>query len=142
MKHFTKLFMALLILSLTMSSMVGCSKEVTQTQSGSSDVSQELTIAYGLDTDARSIKGTGDMLLKIFSADRLVELIDGKIQPSLASSWDIKDNGKTIIFKLRKDVKFSDGTPFTAEAVKFTYDRLLAKTMNKKTVEIPGRGRF
>ena len=133
MKHFTKLFMVLLILSLTMFSMVGCSKEVTAPQSGSSDVPQELTIAYGLDTDVKSIKGTGDMLFKIFSTDRLVELIDGKIQPSLASSWDIKDNGKTIIFNLRKDVKFSDGTPFTAEAVKFTYDRLIKFNINQWT---------
>ena len=125
MKHFAKLLVTLLILTLTASSMVGCSKESnTGAQSGSSDVPQELTIAYGMDTDAKSIKGMGDMLLKIFSTDRLVELIDGKVQPSLATSWDIKDNGKTIVFHLRKDVKFSDGTPFTAEAVKFTYDRL------------------
>ncbi|GAB6156499.1 nickel ABC transporter substrate-binding protein [Desulfosporosinus burensis] len=134
MKRFAKLLVTLLILSLTMSSMVGCSKESNPgAQSGSSNVPQELTIAYGKDTDAKSIKGTGDMLLKIFSTDRLVELIDGKVQPSLATSWDIKDNGNTIIFHLRKDVKFSDGTPFTAEAVKFTYDRLIKFNHNQWT---------
>lgn len=41
---------------------------------------------------------------------------------SLAESWSV--DGDTWTFKLRKDVKFSDGTPFTAEDVVFTYDRV------------------
>jgi peptide/nickel transport system substrate-binding protein len=87
---------------------------------------QELTIAYGLDTDLHAAKGTGEMLLKIFCGDRLVELAgNDQIRPSLATSWQVKEKGREIIFQLRKDVKFSDGTPFTADAVKFTYDRLL-----------------
>jgi ABC-type transport system substrate-binding protein len=87
---------------------------------------QELTIAYGLDPDVHSAKGTGEMLLKIFCGDRLVELAgDDRIRPSLAASWQVKENGREIIFQLRKDVKFSDGTPFTADAVKFTYDRII-----------------
>ncbi len=42
--------------------------------------------------------------------------------PSLAESWTV--DGDTWTFNLRKDVKFSDGTPFTAEDVVFTYDRV------------------
>jgi len=42
--------------------------------------------------------------------------------PSLAESWTV--DGDTWTFKLRKDVKFSDGTPFTAEDVVFTYERV------------------
>ena len=91
-----------------------------------SSVPQTLTIAYGKDTDAQSIKGAGDMLLKIFAGDRLVEYIDGKVQPSLAESWDINDEGKQIVFHLRKGIKFSDGTDFNAKAVKFSYDREIA----------------
>ena len=45
-----------------------------------------------------------------------------KPQPTLAESWTV--DGKVWMFKLRPDVKFSDGTPFTAEDVVFTYDRI------------------
>jgi peptide/nickel transport system substrate-binding protein len=48
-----------------------------------------------------------------------------KIVPELAESWTITPDGKEIVFKLRKGVKFHDGTPFNAEAVKFNWDRML-----------------
>lgn len=48
---------------------------------------------------------------------------DGKIVPSLAEKWDVTDGGKTYTFHLKKDVKFSNGDPFTAEDVKFTFER-------------------
>ncbi|MDH4317871.1 MAG: ABC transporter substrate-binding protein [Desulfobulbaceae bacterium] len=85
----------------------------------------ELTIAYGLDTDARSARGNGDMLLNIFTTERLVEIEGTDVVPSLAESWEIKEGGKIIEFKLREDVHFSDGSPFNAEAVEFTFSRLM-----------------
>lgn len=42
--------------------------------------------------------------------------------PALAESWTV--DGKVWTFKLRPGVKFSDGSPFTAEDVVFTYDRV------------------
>ena len=48
---------------------------------------------------------------------------DGSLQPRLASEWKTV-NDTTWEFKLRKDVKFTDGTPFNAEAVKFNIERL------------------
>ncbi|HAM39511.1 MAG TPA: peptide-binding protein [Elusimicrobia bacterium] len=50
---------------------------------------------------------------------------DIKIVGDLAESWNVSDNGKVIIFKLRKNVKWHDGKPFTAEDVEFTYKRLI-----------------
>lgn len=50
---------------------------------------------------------------------------DLKIEPGLATSWTYKDP-KTLEFTLRQGVKFHDGEPFNAAAVKFTFDRLLA----------------
>lgn len=47
------------------------------------------------------------------------------LEPSLATSWAISSDGLNYTFKLRRGVKFHDGTPFNAEVVKFTYDRLL-----------------
>lgn len=50
---------------------------------------------------------------------------ESNIAPGLAESWDVSPDFKTYIFNLRKGVKFHDGTPFTAHAVKFSFDRIL-----------------
>lgn len=49
----------------------------------------------------------------------------GEILPNLALSWEIADEGKKYIFKLREDVKFSDGADFDAVAVKANIDAIL-----------------
>jgi peptide/nickel transport system substrate-binding protein len=43
--------------------------------------------------------------------------------PALATSWDISPDGLQYTFKLRPGVKFHDGTPFDAAAVKFNFER-------------------
>src|SRR4051794_22760650 len=52
---------------------------------------------------------------------------DFSIQPELAQSWSIENDGKRIVFKLRPNVKFQDGTDFNAEAVKWNIDHRLDK---------------
>jgi peptide/nickel transport system substrate-binding protein len=49
--------------------------------------------------------------------------VDGTISPLLAESWKMDADGKAYTFKLRKGVKFQDGTPFDSAAVKFSFDR-------------------
>jgi peptide/nickel transport system substrate-binding protein len=46
-----------------------------------------------------------------------------QVVPGLAESWTIARDGLTYTFKLRKGIKFHDGTPFDAEAVKFSIER-------------------
>lgn len=46
-----------------------------------------------------------------------------EIKPQLAQSWDISADGLQYTFKLRPGVVFHDGTPFNAEAVKYSYQR-------------------
>ncbi len=53
----------------------------------------------------------------------VVRDLDNSLHPLLAESWDVADDGKTITFKLKKGLKFHDGTPLNAEAVKFTFER-------------------
>ena len=43
--------------------------------------------------------------------------------PALATSWEISPDGLQYTFKLRPGVKFHDGTPFDAAAVKFNFER-------------------
>lgn len=50
--------------------------------------------------------------------------LDLKLEPGLAESWEYL-NDTTLQFKLRQGVTFHNGEPFNAEAVKFTFDRLL-----------------
>lgn len=50
---------------------------------------------------------------------------DLKLTGDLAESWSVSPDGLTITFKLRRNVKWHDGQPFTAVDVKFTYDRLV-----------------
>ncbi|WP_046214108.1 staphylopine-dependent metal ABC transporter substrate-binding lipoprotein [Paenibacillus wulumuqiensis] len=54
--------------------------------------------------------------------ESLVENTSEGIKPLLASSWDISKDGKVYTFHLREDVKFHDGEPFNAEAVKQNID--------------------
>ena len=51
---------------------------------------------------------------------------DGSIAPALAESWDISPDGKTYTFHLHSGVTFQDGTPMTADDVKFSLDRARA----------------
>ena len=55
------------------------------------------------------------------------------LEPGLAESWEISDDGKTYTFHLRKGVKFHDGTDFDANAVVFSIGRMM-KTPNVKFV--------
>ncbi len=46
----------------------------------------------------------------------------GNLEPDLAKSWTVSDDGLAYIFKLRQDVRWQDGQPFTADDVLFTID--------------------
>jgi peptide/nickel transport system substrate-binding protein len=51
----------------------------------------------------------------------------GEVEPALAASWEISDDGKVYTFKLHEGVKFHDGSDLTAEDVKFSLDRARAE---------------
>ncbi len=48
-----------------------------------------------------------------------------EVEPALATKWEVRENGSVWIFQLREGVKFHDGTPFNAEAVKFSVERAM-----------------
>ncbi len=74
-----------------------------------------------------------------------VEIIDGHVfdtlvkqqplgvfHPALATDWSVNDDATEYTFSLRDDVTFHDGTPFNAEAVKFTFDRIVDPDLNSQ----------
>lgn len=59
--------------------------------------------------------------------DNLVYLdAAGQATPWLARSWTVSPDGRTYTFHLRRDVTFSDGTRFDAEAVRINFERVKA----------------
>jgi peptide/nickel transport system substrate-binding protein len=56
--------------------------------------------------------------------------LDAKVEPvkRLADSWTFSDDGRTLTFKLRGDVKWHDSKPFTSADVLFTYEAIKATT--------------
>ncbi len=68
----------------------------------------------------------GEIFAQNLLYEGLIHLGDkGQFEPWLATSWNTSEDGKTYTFKLRDDVTFSDGTPFTAQVVKANFDALL-----------------
>src|SRR5213592_2930730 len=80
--------------------------------------------------------------------DALVKPMPGNLMaPSLAESWTVSADQRAYEFKLREGVKFHNGDPFTAEDVKFSFQRSRgAKILREKVREVvavgPHRVRF
>lgn len=60
----------------------------------------------------------------------------GEIIPNLAKSWEISEDNLEYTFQLRKGVHWSDGQPFTADDVVFTWSCFFAKKTDPKTGEV------
>jgi peptide/nickel transport system substrate-binding protein len=80
--------------------------------------------------------------------DALVKPMPGNLMtPSLAESWAVSADQKSYEFKLREGVKFHNGDPFTAEDVKFSFQRarfpkILVEKVREVTVLGPHRVRI
>ncbi len=90
-----------------------------------------------------SLGGEISVINPILSTDTTSSAIEGVIfngmvkldkdlnfVPDLARSWKVSRNGLVWTFKLRKDVKWHDGAPFTANDVKFTFDTIMNPKVN------------
>jgi peptide/nickel transport system substrate-binding protein len=91
-------------------------------------------IVVGQVAEPKSLDPAADTAVNDFRI--LVNVYDGLVsyapdsldlKPGLAKSWKVSDGGKTYTFALRHGVKFQDGTPFNAKAVKYNFDRMLVK---------------
>jgi len=103
------------------------------------DTKEKKELIYASTKDIRDINPhlySGEMSAQNIVFEPLVINTTGEIKPWLASSWEILNDGKTYIFHLRKDVKFSDGTPFTASAVKQNIDAILENRSRHAWLEL------
>ena len=89
------------------------------------------TLTVGFSADSKTLDPTHSVQ---FSERQVLYLVynslvkfgpDFSIKPELAESWEIKSDGKQLVFKLRSGVKFHDGTPFDATAVKWNIEHRL-----------------
>jgi peptide/nickel transport system substrate-binding protein len=121
--------------------LLACGKgpQKTSTQSGSASSSGSgkhgsLTFAYsqvGQTLSPNSTAGNWSEYYAIF--DPLTRLeANGTMGPALATSWESQSPTRWI-FHLREGVQWSDGQPFTADDVKFTYD-YIADPNNKSAI--------
>jgi peptide/nickel transport system substrate-binding protein len=69
---------------------------------------------------------TGGVLVRVNRGNQ-------QLEPDLATSWKTENGGKTIVFQLRQDIFFSDGTPFTADDVVYTMQVLLDPALHSPT---------
>ena len=90
----------------------------------------KLTVAVGIDPDtldpAAQTTTTAQQIVDMMAEGLVTIDKNGNTAPLLATSWTNSADGLNYTFTLRTGVKFQDGTPFNAAAVKFSVDRLLS----------------
>ncbi|MDZ4163851.1 MAG: ABC transporter substrate-binding protein, partial [Smithellaceae bacterium] len=88
---------------------------------------QKLIIAQGTDVlsmDTNHVTDAPSFTVLDHMVETLLELTpSGEIGPQLAEKWEVSADATEYTLKLRKGVKFHDGSPFNAEAVKVNLDR-------------------
>jgi len=69
---------------------------------------------------------TGGVLVRV---NRLTQ----DLEPELATSWKVTNGGKTITFQVREGLRFSDGTPFSADDAAYTMQQLMDPALHSPT---------
>ena len=84
-------------------------------------ISEPLTFNLAIATDASS----SGVLGYLFEGLTETSWLTDEVEPMLAESWERSDDGLTWTFRLRRDVAWHDGQPFTAHDVDFTFNRII-----------------
>ena len=89
------------------------------------------TLTIGINDDTKTLDPTFSIqqaerqILHLLYNTLLTIDVDFSLKPELAKSWTVENDGKRYVFQLQDNVKFQDGTPFDAAAVKFNFERRL-----------------
>lgn len=128
MKKWKKLLSVAMAACLSVAVFAGC---------GGKEASKD-TLRVGVTNFADSLEPTenafGWVVMRYGMGETLTKFDEKmNIQPWLAESWKISDDKLTWTFKIRDGVKFSNGNPLTAEAVKASIERAFAKNTRAAT---------
>lgn len=145
MKFFDRSHRYCLVGALALSTLLGCRKhDAAAKDKGkpSSAAVSSLVVAREEGANSLDIQGVGtnrsaygtswnvyDRLIthgKKTSPDGRVSYDFAKIEPELAESWEVDPGGGLITFHLKKDATFHDGSPVTADDVKWSFDRAVS----------------
>lgn len=127
MKKNRTIFALMLVFALLSTVVSGCGGSAGQETPTTGDifVIARATDASTLDCGYAYDEGEIDLMYHIY--DGLVQFKNSnlEVEPALAESWTPSEDGTVWIFNLRQDVKFHDGTDFNADAVVFSFKRLI-----------------
>ena len=84
-------------------------------------ISEPLTLNLALARDA----GSSGVLSYLFEGLTETSWLTDEVEPLLAESWERSGDGLRWVFRLRDDVRWHDGTPFTAHDVQFTFNQVV-----------------
>ncbi|GHU08711.1 ABC transporter substrate-binding protein [Spirochaetia bacterium] len=129
-----KILVVLLALAVTFSVAAGSNRDSSPSSgsaSGSAARTSRDTVIWGENIAAQ---GVFHPTVNTSDADRRVVLLvfnrlvatdpSGNYIPELAESWTVSPDATNVTFRLRRDVKWTDGQSFTADDVAFTYETL------------------
>ncbi|GLW11458.1 ABC transporter substrate-binding protein [Microtetraspora sp. NBRC 13810] len=115
-------FLAALAVSIALTGACG-------SESGGGAASTTLRIGLSAESGALDPHAfTGNFLLLDAIYEPLVGYgEDGRLEPGLAESWTVAEDGRRVTFDLRDGVRFTDGSPVDAAAVKWNFERWVGK---------------
>ncbi len=129
-KNLSKLLAVFLSIIMTTALFAGCKKTEEKPSAGDGTEKEQLMV-YNLGAEPETIDPAlntavdgGIVIINCFEG--LVRLDDkGQPAPGVAERWDISEDQLTYTFHLRKDAKFSDGTPITAKDFEYSWKRVV-----------------
>ncbi|NJM53550.1 MAG: hypothetical protein HC846_09280 [Blastocatellia bacterium] len=133
----TRLSIAVVVLSLIVNS---CTSSANSRYFGKTEVPKDNVMRYisggeieSLDPAVTNSQVDARMMLAFYEG--LVDYHPKTMQPipSIAESWEISQDGTEYVFHLRKNAKFSDGTPITAKDFVYTFRRALSPELASRS---------
>lgn len=128
------LLLSISLLMALSAAIAGCSgqKQATTSTGGTANAvveeqEQTITMAWPRDIGTMNphVYNPSQLFAQSMIYEPLIMYKDGKIEPHLAESWTISPDGKEYTFNIRSNVKFSDGSPFTASILKKNFDAIM-----------------
>lgn len=112
----------------------GCGKKATDAGTGdaaAADAAASKTLVWNvgssgpktIDPGLNAASDGGNVINNMFEG--LTREINGKYEPAMAESYTVSEDGLTYVFKIRPDVKWSDGKAITAKDFEYSWKRVI-----------------